>query len=171
MNKAVFAGSFDPPTFGHLNIIERTSMMFDEVHVVIAVNRSKTALFSPDERLEMLKKLAERWDNVTVALYDGLIVEYAQQAGIHVLIRGIRNIHDFMYEFDISIINRALNAAIETIFIPTEQRFYVLNSSAVKEVAAFGGDTSAMVPPIVDAALKSKFAPKSSERPNPKKEA
>jgi pantetheine-phosphate adenylyltransferase len=158
MNKAVFAGSFDPPTFGHLNIVERTRVMFDEVHVVVAVNRNKTALFSPEERLEMLKKLVEQWDNVIVATHDGLIVEYARQTGVNVLIRGIRNIHDFMYEFDISIINRALDAKIETVFIPTEQRFYVLNSSAVKEVAAFGGDTSTMVPPIVDTALKAKFA-------------
>jgi pantetheine-phosphate adenylyltransferase len=157
MQKAVFPGSFDPPTFGHLNIIERARVIFDEIHVVIAVNKNKTALFSPEERLSMLKQLAAQWDNVVISSHDGLIGEYAQKSGINVFIRGIRNIQDFMYEFDISVINRALYPKIETIFIPTEQRFFVLNSSSIKEVASFGGDTSAMAPSVVVEALYTKF--------------
>ncbi|GMO40722.1 MAG: pantetheine-phosphate adenylyltransferase [Treponemataceae bacterium] len=158
MKKAVFPGSFDPPTFGHLNIIERSRTIFDEVHVVIAINRNKHTLFSPEERFDMLTELTSGWDNVVIALHDSLIVEYARNTGSSVLVRGIRNIHDFMYEFDVSMTNRALDAGIETVFIPTEQRFFVLNSSAVKEVAAFGGDTSAMAPSIVAEALRKKFA-------------
>jgi pantetheine-phosphate adenylyltransferase len=157
MQKAVFPGSFDPPTFGHLNIIERARTIFDEIHVVIAVNKNKTALFSLEERLSMLTQLAAQWDNVIISSHDGLIFEYARKSGINVFIRGIRNIQDFMYEFDISLINRALYPKIETIFIPTEQRFFVLNSSAIKEVASFDGDTSAMAPPLVVNALKAKF--------------
>jgi pantetheine-phosphate adenylyltransferase len=157
MAKAIFPGSFDPPTFGHINIIERAREIFEEIHVVIAVNRNKTALFTPEERFDMLTELVAPWKTVTVALHDRLIIEYAQKTGISVLLRGIRNIEDFMYEFDISVINRALYPKVETIFIPTEQRFFVLNSSSIKEVAAFGGDTSTMAPPLVVEALKKKF--------------
>ncbi|MDR1785777.1 MAG: pantetheine-phosphate adenylyltransferase [Spirochaetaceae bacterium] len=159
MAKAIFPGSFDPPTFGHLNIIERARAIFEEIHVVIAVNRNKKALFLPEERFVLLENLAARWDNISVHIHDGLIADYAAKTGIDILIRGIRNIEDFMYEFDISVINKALYPKIETIFIPTEQRFFVLNSSSIKEVAAFGGDTSSMAPPIVVEALKKKFLP------------
>jgi pantetheine-phosphate adenylyltransferase len=158
MKKAIFAGSFDPPTFGHLNIIERSRMIFDEVHVVIAVNRNKRALFSPAERFDLLSKLTSGQDNVIIAVHDSLIIEYARKTGIDVLVRGVRNIHDFMYEFDVAMMNKTLDTKIETVFIPTEQRFFVFNSSAVKEVAAFGGDTSAIAPAIVVEALKRKFA-------------
>jgi pantetheine-phosphate adenylyltransferase len=158
MIKAIFPGSFDPPTFGHLNIIERARVIFDEIHVVVAMNSKKTALFSPEERLILLSKLVSTWDNVFIDLHGGLIVDYAKKNGITVLIRGIRNIQDFMYEFDISLINKALESKIETVFIPTEQRFFVLNSSVIKEVAAYGGDTSSMAPDIVVEALKTKFA-------------
>jgi pantetheine-phosphate adenylyltransferase len=158
MAKAIFPGSFDPPTFGHLNIIERARAIFDEIHVVIAVNRNKKALFLPEERFEMLKSLVAKWDNIVVDMYGGLIADYARKTDINILIRGIRNIEDFMYELDISVIHKALYPKIETIFIPTEQRFFVLNSSSVKEVAAYGGDTSSMAPPLVAEALKKKFS-------------
>jgi pantetheine-phosphate adenylyltransferase len=131
---------------------------------VIALNRNKTALFSPEERLILLSKLVSPWDNVVIDLHDGLIVDYAKKTGITVFIRGIRNIQDFMYEFDISLINKALESKIETVFIPTEQRFFVLNSSVIKEVAAFGGDTSSMAPAIVVEALKKKFAAQQKNR-------
>jgi pantetheine-phosphate adenylyltransferase len=157
MAKAIFPGSFDPPTYGHLNIIERARTIFDEIHVLIAVNRNKKTLFSPDERYEMLRALVASWDNVVVDMYAGLVAEYAEKSGVNVLIRGIRNVEDFMYEFDISLVNRALNPKLETIFIPTEQRFFVLNSSIIKEVAAFNGNMSSMAPPLVVEALKNKF--------------
>jgi pantetheine-phosphate adenylyltransferase len=157
MAKVIFPGSFDPPTLGHLNIIERARGFFDEIHVVIAVNRNKRPLFSSDERFDMIKRLVSPWKNVTVALHDGLIVEYARKEGIYLLMRGIRNIEDFDHEFDLSLMNKALNSKIETILIPTDPRFFVLKSSAIKELASFGGDVSAMVPPLVDEALREKF--------------
>ncbi|GMO63675.1 MAG: pantetheine-phosphate adenylyltransferase [Treponemataceae bacterium] len=157
MASVIFPGSFDPPTYGHLNVIERARVFFDEIHVVIAVNRSKNCLFSAEERLAMMCELASRWDNVTVAVHEQLIVNYARDHNIHLLLRGVRNVDDFTHEFDISLMNKALDVDIETILLPTESRFFVLKSSAIKELAFFGGDISAMVPPAVDKALKEKF--------------
>ena len=157
MVTAVFPGSFDPPTYGHLNVIERAKNLFDQLHVVIAVNNSKNYLFSEQERLDMFKELIKNWKNVSVHLCDTLIVNYAKQNNASVLVRGVRNMNDFSYEFDLSIMNKSLCPDIETIFIPTEPKYFVLKSSAIKELASFGGDTSAMVPPIVEQALRKKF--------------
>ena len=157
MVTAIFPGSFDPPTYGHLNVIERAKNLFDQIHVVIAVNNSKNYLFSEQERLEMFKELIKDWENVSVHLCDTLIVDYAKKNNASVLIRGVRNMNDFSYEFDLSIMNKSLCPDIETIFIPTEPKYFVLKSSAIKELASFGGDTSSMVPPIVEQALRKKF--------------
>ena len=157
MAKVIFPGSFDPPTFGHLNIIERARVFFDEIHVVIAVNPNKSSLFTANERLSMLKSLVAPWSNVTVAVHDRLIVEYADEHDIHLLMRGISNIDDFTHEFDLSLMNKALNSKIETILIPTELRYFLLKSSAIKELAMFGGDVTEMVPRLVADALKEKF--------------
>ena len=160
MIKAVFAGSFDPPTFGHLNIIERAQKLFSEIHVVIAVNNNKNYCFSGEERLEMIQKLVSRWNNVSVHLWDSLIVDYAKKIKADVLIRGVRNDNDFLYEFDLAMMNKSLNPQIETLFLVPDPKFFVLRSSSIKELAAFGGDVSTMVPPIVEAMLKKKFPPK-----------
>ena len=160
MVKAVFAGSFDPPTFGHLNIIERAQKLFSEIHVVIAVNKNKSYCFSGEERLDVIQKLVSRWDNVSVHLWDSLIVDYAKKIQADVLIRGVRNDNDFLYEFDLAMMNKSLNPQIETLFLVPEPKFFVLRSSSIKELAAFGGDVSTMVPPIVEAMLKKKFSPK-----------
>jgi len=160
MIKAVFAGSFDPPTFGHLNIIERTQKLFSEIHVVIAVNNNKNYCFSGEERLEMIQTLASGWDNVSVHLWDSLIVDYAKKIQADVLIRGVRNDNDFLYEFDLAMMNKSLNPQIETLFLVPDPKFFVLRSSSIKELAAFGGDVSTMVPPVVEAMLKKKFPPK-----------
>ena len=160
MIKAVFAGSFDPPTFGHLNIIERVQKLFSEIHVVIAVNNNKTYCFSGEERLEMIQQLVSRWNNVSVHLWDSLIVDYAKQIKADVLIRGVRNDNDFLYEFDLAMMNKSLNPQIETLFLVPEPKFFVLRSSSIKELAAFGGDVSTMVPPMVEAMLKKKFPEK-----------
>jgi pantetheine-phosphate adenylyltransferase len=160
MVKAVFAGSFDPPTFGHLNIIERVQKLFSEIHVVIAVNNNKTYCFSGEERLEMIQQLVSRWNNVSVHLWDSLIVDYAKQIKAGVLIRGVRNDNDFLYEFDLAMMNKSLNPQIETLFLVPDPKFFVLRSSSIKELAAFGGDVSAMVPSIVEAMLKKKFSSK-----------
>ena len=153
----MFPGSFDPPTYGHLNVIERASRIFDKIDVVISENPEKNCLFSAGERLLMMKTLVEPYANVTVHTWDKLIVEYAKKVGAKVLIRGIRNASDFSYEFDLSLMNRSLNPNIETLFIPTETRFVIVKSSSIKELASFGGDISGMVPPIVLEAVMNKY--------------
>ena len=157
MSVALFPGSFDPPTYGHLNVIERASRIFDKIDVVISENPEKNCLFSAGERLLMMKTLVEPYANVTVHTWDKLIVEYAKKVGAKVLIRGIRNASDFSYEFDLSLMNRRLNPNIETLFIPTETRFVIVKSSSIKELASFGGDISGMVPPIVLEAVMNKY--------------
>ena len=154
---ALFPGSFDPPTYGHLNIIERARSIFDKIDVVIAVNKSKKYLFSEDERLSMMKELVSSWDNVTVHTSNKLIVDYAHENNASVLLRGVRNFSDFSYEFDLSLLNKGLASDIETVFLPTDPEFFVLRSSSIKELAAFNGDISKMVPPLVEKALKEKF--------------
>lgn len=157
MITALFPGSFDPPTFGHLNIIERSRKIFGEIHVVIAVNNQKKYLFSESERLEMMQKLTEMWDNVHVSTCRTLIVEYAKKNNAIVLLRGIRNVADFSYEFDLSMLNKGLDSSIETVFMPTDPEFFVLKSSAIKELAFLGGDISKMVPDLVADLLKKKL--------------
>lgn len=157
MVKALFPGSFDPPTYGHLNIIERARGIFSEIHVVIAVNAQKKYLFSEQERLEMMKKLTEKWDNVTVSTCNTLIVEFAHKHNASVLLRGVRNTADFSYEFDLSMLNKGLDSSIQTVFMPTDPEYFVLKSSAIKELASFGGDISKMVPQLVAEKLKIKY--------------
>lgn len=157
MTSAVFAGSFDPPTNGHLNIIRRASRLFDKLDVVVAFNPEKKFLFTPDERLEMLKILTADYKNVTVHVWDRLIVDYAKKNKANILIRGIRNTNDFSYEFDLSLMNHSLNPEIETVFIPTEPKYAIVKSSSIKELAAFGGDISGMVPKIVEDAIFKKY--------------
>ena len=154
---ALFPGSFDPPTYGHLNIIERARTIFDKIDVVIAVNKSKKYLFSEEERLSMIRELVSGWDNVTVHTSSRLIVDYAHENNASVLLRGVRNFSDFSYEFDLSLLNKGLASDIETVFLPTDPDFFVLRSSSIKELAAFNGDISKMVPPLVEKALKEKY--------------
>ena len=157
MSIAVFPGSFDPPTNGHLNIIQRASSMFDYIDVVIAVNSEKKYLFSQEERFEMLQELVKPYKNVSVHICEGLIVNYAKTTGARILLRGIRNLIDFSYEFDLSLMNHNLNNEIETLFIPTDQKYLLLKSSSIKELARFGGNISEMVPPFIEKALRQKY--------------
>ena len=157
MIKAVFPGSFDPPTNGHLDIIKRASSLFDDVDVVISVNPAKQYMFSENERLEMLKTLLKDFKNVQVHLWEGLIVNYAKEHGAKVLIRGIRSSNDFSYEFELAHMNQNLNPQIETMFLPSKEKWGVVKSSSIKELALFGGDISRMVPPLVVDALKKKL--------------
>ena len=157
MVKAVFPGSFDPPSFGHLNIVERVRSIFEEIFVVVAVNRQKAGFFSPEERYDLLVELLAPYPNVSVHLCDRLIVEFAREQGCKVLLRGVRNVTDFSYEFDLSILNKGLDPAIETLFVATDPRYFVLRSSSIKELASFGGDLSSMVPPRVAEAIASKI--------------
>jgi pantetheine-phosphate adenylyltransferase len=157
MLKAIFPGSFDPPTFGHLNIIERAASIFDELVVVAAVNRNKGYLFSPEERLAMLGEIVKSRPNVSVVPWDSLIVDFMKEREIRILIRGVRGINDFSYEFDLSMMNKALSPQIETIFMTTDPQFFTLRSSAIRELASFNGDVSSMVPEVVAKALKNKY--------------
>lgn len=157
MSKAVFPGSFDPPTLGHLNIIERASSLFTEIDVVVAVNPEKKYLFTPEERVEMLRELTKIYSNVKIHTWNSLIVDYAKKNGADVLLRGIRNATDFAYEFDLSLINHSLNNKVDTIFIPCEQKYVTIKSSSIKELARFGGDISQMVPELVAREVQKKY--------------
>ena len=157
MVKAVFAGSFDPLTNGHLDIIQRTSELFGSLDVVISVNPEKKYLFSQEERRQMVEELTSSLKNVTVHVYTGLIVNYAKEIGANVLIRGVRSSNDFAYEFDLALMNRKLNPDIETVFLQSKEKNVVIKSSSIKELAMFDGDISRMVPPLVEKAVKAKF--------------
>ena len=157
MVKAVFAGSFDPPTNGHLDIIKRASKLFNTIDVVVSVNPDKHYMFTQEERLEMLQKLTAEYKNVSVHIYEGLIVNYAKQVGAKVLVRGVRSSNDFCYEFELAQMNQNLNPEIETVFLQSKERFTIVRSSSIKELAKFGGDISRMVPPVVESALKNKY--------------
>lgn len=158
MIKAVFAGTFDPPTLGHMNIIERASRLFDHLDVLVSVNSEKHTLFSDKERFDMLVELTKNFENVSVHIWNSLVVEYCRKENVNVLVRGVRNAMDFAHEFDLSLMNRQLGSNIETLFLPTEQKFFLVRSSSIKEAAKFGGNISGMVPSIVEKALKEKFA-------------
>ncbi len=157
MQKAAFSGSFDPPTYGHLNIIERAASIFDELLIVVAENRRKKYLFSAEERIKMVQELVKPWKNVSVALCESLIVDFLKQQDIRLIVRGVRGMGDFSYEFEVSMINKAQDVNIETIFLATDPEYFVLRSSSIKELASFGGDVSAMVPPLVEEAMKRKM--------------
>ena len=157
MLRAMYPGTFDPPTNGHLDIINRGARMFDELEIVIAINPEKKTFFSPDERFSIMKQLVEGLPNVRVHRWEGLVVEMAERLGARIMLRGVRALSDFNYEFELSTMNRALNPRIETVFLPTDQKYFVLRSSGIKEVARLGGDISQMVPPLVEQALRAKL--------------
>jgi len=157
MVKAVFPGSFDPPTYGHINVIDRAVRLFDEVYIVIANNINKAYFCNASERYEMMKAITAGYENVSVHIWDSLIVDFAKENNARVLIRGVRALADFNYEFELSMINKGLNPDIETIFIPTDPQYFVLRSSSIKEVAKMGGDISNMVPPGVEKVIINKI--------------
>jgi len=155
--KAAFPGSFDPPTSGHINIIKRAASIFSELAVVIAENRQKKYLFSAEERASMIRTLVEDQKNVTVTVWDSLIVDFLKKNDIKLLVRGVRGLEDFSYEFDLSMMNRTLDPEIETIFMTTDPEYFVIRSSSIKELASFNGNLHGMVPPLVAKALKEKY--------------
>jgi len=157
MLKAVYPGSFDPPTFGHINIIRRASKLFDELHVAIAVNIQKNYLFSADERTRVMEDIVSEFDNTYVHVWDRLIVDFVKKIDAKVLLRGVRAIADFGHEFELSLVNRGLNKDIETLFMPTDSKYFYLRSSMIKELVLLDGDISSMVPKSVEIALKEKL--------------
>ncbi len=154
---AIYPGSFDPVTYGHLDILERGLALFDKVIVAILINPQKKALFTVDERLEMLKASLEAFPNVEIDTFKGLLIDYAVQKKAQAIIRGMRAVSDFEYEFQMALMNRKLNRKIQTVFMMTELRWIFTSSSIIKEAARFGGEIDDMVPPIVSRRLKEKF--------------
>ena len=157
MSRALFPGSFDPPTIGHINIIERAASLFDELHVVVADNISKQYLFTPEERIELIEKSLPGVKNIVYAIHPGLTVEYARSNDISIMIRGVRGAGDFSYEFEMAMTNKLLYPQLEVLFMPTDPRYFLIRASQIKELAAFGADFSSMVTPPVLEALKKKF--------------
>jgi pantetheine-phosphate adenylyltransferase len=155
--KAAFPGSFDPPTSGHINVISRAASLFGELVVVVAENKQKKYLFSAEERAEMIRELIKDHKNVTVTVCDCLIVDFLKKMDIKLLVRGVRGIEDFSYEFELSMMNRTLDPEIETIFMTTDPEYFVIRSSSIKELASFNGNLHGMVPPLVAKALKEKY--------------
>jgi len=152
----IYPGSFDPPTNGHFDIMKRAAVISEQLEIVIADNPQKSYLFSADERFEMITTMVADFPNVQVTIWRGLIVDFAVKIGARVILRGVRALSDFDYEFELSMMNRALNPKIETLFMPTDQKYFVLRSSGIKEVAMFGGDISEMVPPVVEQKMLAK---------------
>lgn len=146
MNIAIVPGSFDPVTNGHLDIIKRTSALFDVVYVSILSNSAKTPLFSVEERIELIKRVTAGIENVRVETFTGLLVDYARERKANFIVKGLRAVSDFEYEFQMSMINKHLAPEIETFFITTSSEYSYLSSSIVKEVAKFGGDLNGMLP-------------------------
>ncbi|WP_179519649.1 pantetheine-phosphate adenylyltransferase [Nocardioides perillae] len=157
MRRVVCPGSFDPVTHGHLDIVRRASGLFDEVVVAVGVNASKKRLFTPAERMEMIAEGVADLPNVRVAGFEGLLTTFCEEQGIVAIVKGLRAVTDFDYELQMAQMNSSL-APVETVFVPTSPAWSFLASSLVKEVAALGGDVSALVPPHVHARLTARLA-------------
>ena len=157
MRRATCPGSFDPVTNGHIDIISRAASLFDEVVVAVGVNKSKSRLFSAEERMEMLTAAVEPYPNVVVAGFTGLLTDFCQERGIHAIVKGLRAVTDFDYELQMAQMNSSL-APVETVFVPTSPEYSFLASSLVKEVASFGGDVSGLVPSFVLERLRARLA-------------
>src|SRR5436309_15344469 len=156
MRSAIYPGSFDPVTNGHLDVIERAGKLFNEVVVAVAHNDEKQPLFSLKERLDLLQETAGRIDNVRIAEFKGLLVEFANAEKAGAVIRGLRAVSDFEFEFQMALMNRQLNATVETIFLMPKEEYTYLSSRIVKEIARLGGDVSSFVPVCVAKALSRK---------------
>ncbi|MDP9292502.1 MAG: pantetheine-phosphate adenylyltransferase [Verrucomicrobiota bacterium] len=157
MKRAIYPGSFDPLTFGHLDVIQRACRLFDEVIVAVAFNDTKSPLFSIDERVELLQTTAGAIEKVTIERFDSLLVNFARERKAHAVIRGLRAVSDFEFEFQMALMNRKLEPAIETIFLMPKEEYTYLSSRIVKEIARLGGDIAKFVPDSVAQALRAKF--------------
>lgn len=157
MRRAIYPGSFDPVTLGHLDIIERTAQIMDRVVVGVLINRKKTPLFSVEERVNMLKSVTAHLPNVEVKAFDGLTIDFARENGAKAIVRGLRAITDFEYELQLAQTNRVMAPEIDTLFLTTGLKYSYLSSSMVKEIAAYGGDISAFLAPEVARRVEEKM--------------
>ncbi len=166
MRTVIYPGSFDPLTNGHLDLIQRAAKLFDQVIVAVAKNDGKSPLFSLTQRLELVAHAIEHLPNVSADSFDGLLVDYVEQRDGQAVVRGLRAVSDFEFEFQLALMNRKLNERIETIFMMPKDTYTFLSSRIVKEIARLGGDVRAFVPEQVEGALKKKFAstPKGKDR-------
>jgi pantetheine-phosphate adenylyltransferase len=158
MARALCPGSFDPPTNGHINVIERAARLFDHVVVGILANPGKEPLFSVEEREEMLAEAIAHIDNVEIETFSGLLVDFATERDLSVIVKGLRAVSDFEYELQMAQMNSALSPGLDTIFVTTMPSWAFLSSSLVKQVARYGGSVDGLVPPGVSKALKERFA-------------
>ena len=153
---ALYPGTFDPFTYGHLDIVERALRIFDEVEVTVAVNAGKRALLSTDKRCDLIRQCTAHLDGVTVAAFEGLLVDYARRRRAAALVRGLRQVSDFDYEFQMAFANRKLYPEVETVFLMTSEAHALISSTIVRDVHRWGGDLSPFVPPPVEEALRKK---------------
>jgi pantetheine-phosphate adenylyltransferase len=157
MRRVIYPGTFDPITNGHLDIIERAMTLFDVVTIGVTTNPAKNPLFSVEERMAMIRQVTASFTNVEVDSFSGLLVDYAKRLGACAIIRGLRAISDFEYEFQMALVNRKISDGIVTVFLMPNEKYTYLNSTIVKELAMFGGDISRFVPPLVEAQVKQKL--------------
>lgn len=157
MSHAVYPGSFDPITLGHVNIIERALSIFDNITVVVAANPQKESLFELEENLDMIRQVTAAWPRVSVDSTEGLLVDYAREHGISHGVRGLRAVTDFEVEFSMALTNRGLSEEFDTVFLMTSSEFMYLRSSIVRQVASLGGDVRKFVPAIVEERLRARF--------------
>jgi pantetheine-phosphate adenylyltransferase len=153
---AIYPGSFDPVTNGHLDLIERGAKIFDRLVVGVLRNMEKDPLFTIDERAEMLREVARPWPNVEIDVFSGLLVDYARLRQANVILRGIRAVSDYEYELQMAMMNRKLNKDVETVFMMPAEKYSYLSSSIVREVARLGGQITGLVPPVVEERLRAK---------------
>lgn len=157
MRIAICPGSFDPITNGHLDIISRAARLFDHVEVAVLQNSSKKCVFTVDERVDMIRDCIKELPNVSASSFDGLLVDYARKIGATAIVKGLRAVSDFDYEFQMALFNKEINAEVETIFLTTSPEHMYLSSSVVREMAAHGGDMSRFVPACVENKIKVKY--------------
>ena len=163
MTRAIYPGSFDPITNGHMDIIERSSKMVDELIIGVLINHSKSPLFTIEERTDMIRKVTEHLGNVSVKAFDGLLIDFAKNCGASVIVRGLRAVTDFEYELQMAQTNRVLAPNVDTVFLTTNLKYSYLSSSIVKEIAGFGGDISEFVSPYIEKKVKDKVKGKNSD--------
>lgn len=158
MSISVYPGTFDPITLGHLDVIKRGARVFDRVVVAVSDNPAKETLFSKEERLQMIRETVGSMKNVEADAFDGLLVDYVKKRGAHVVLRGVRTLSDFEYEYQMALTNRTFAPEVETVFVMTNEEFSFISSRLIKEAASMGGDISTFVPSEVEKRLKQKYA-------------
>jgi len=158
---AIYPGTFDPITYGHIDVVQRATAMFEKVIVLVARNSSKTPLFTDDERVQMIKEIFRKNNKVAVDGFEGLLVDYARKKKAAAIIRGLRAVSDFEYEFQMALTNRKLDSTIDTVFLVPDERYTYLNSTIVREIARLGGDVSDFVPPGIRRHLLARVKPRS----------